>query len=316
MNTGKSEFGLIDWIAQHARPVGRDVVKGIGDDMAVMQVGAETILMTTDTLLEAVHFDLASATFEQVGYKAMACSLSDCAAMAAEPIAAVIAVALANRMSLTEAQQLFAGAQRAAQLYDCAIVGGDTTSWDQPLAVNVTMLATCSDHKPVLRSGARADDVIMVTGQLGGSSTGKHLTFEPRLAEAKLLAESVDLHAMIDISDGLSSDLLHICRASGVAAVVDAEALPLSAAARRTAEPIDAALGDGEDFELLFCVSPADAEKLQGCWPDRSSVLLSRIGRITPCGSIGQGDEHRTFLRRADGSVEPMKPSGWEHFRD
>ena len=259
----------------------------------------------------------------------MACSLSDCAAMAARPWVAVAAVALPQSMSMEEAQELHRGLQRAGQKYHCPLVGGDTTSWDKPLAINVTMLAKAQGTEPVLRSGAQVGDAIMVTGELGGSRAGKHLNFEPRVAEACKLARMAELHAMIDISDGLSIDLDHICQESKVGAVIDAAAVPVSAAAQQGVEPLEAALSDGEDFELLFCVRQEDAEKLLREWPKQSAVKLSRIGEIveiddnrrgenmlTRCVSMPPGQNSgRLFIRDEKGQIKPLAVKGWEHFK-
>jgi len=312
MNEEKSEFKLIEWMRrQRQGGDAKDVIAGIGDDMAVVRVGGRKLLITTDVLLEGVHFDLERATPEQVGYKAMACSLSDCAAMAAVPFVAVAAVALPQTMTMGQAKQLYQGLQEAAEKYNCPIVGGDTTSWDKPLTIDVTMLAKVGATEPIPRSGAQIGDTILVTGELGGSLQGKHLRFSPRVNESQLLAQMVELHAMIDISDGLSIDLNHICCESKVAAEIDAQAIPVSQAVRSSAEPLTAALSDGEDFELLFCVSPSDAEKLLREWPGRSSVRLSSVGRI-----IQAKGEQRLFIRQADGTVEPLEVKGWEHFRE
>ncbi|MBN2377407.1 MAG: thiamine-monophosphate kinase [Sedimentisphaerales bacterium] len=341
----KSEFGLIEWIRRQGVAtgaggaggnlgVGDGVQVGIGDDMAVLELDGEQVLVTCDMLLEGVHFELETAesqvkklsvakeepavfkdyppaSLEQVGYKAMACSLSDCAAMAVEPWVAVVAVALRRGMSMAEAQQLHAGLQDAGQKYGCPLVGGDTTSWDERLAINVTMLGRARWGEPVLRSGAQVGDVVMVTGELGGSRRGRHLSFEPRVAEAKLLRELVELHAMIDVSDGLSIDLDHVCQESGVAAVIEAGVVPISEPARRSDDPLGAALGDGEDFELLFCVGPGQADELMASWAKRSQVRLSRIGEIIPTGQ-GQG---RLFLQNDIGERKRLAISGWEHFK-
>jgi thiamine-monophosphate kinase len=309
---GKSEFELIEWIRRHGSGVaGRsEVLVGIGDDMAVLEPGAGKILITTDMLLDGVHFDLATTTLEAVGYKTMACSLSDCAAMASEPLAAVVAVALPNKMSMADAESLHAGLQKAGAKYNCPLVGGDTTSWDQPLAITVTMLSRTAGHEPVLRSGAKAGDAIFVTGELGGSLMGRHLEFEPRVAEALRLVEIANIHAMIDISDGLSIDLDHICQESGVSAVIDAAAIPVSAAARKSAAPLSAALHDGEDFELLFCVGAGEADTLQAEWAKKSAVKLTRIGEITTTKQGG-----RVFLRYGDGRIELCPIKGWQHFK-
>jgi len=309
---GKSEFELIDWIQKHSQLPEADVELGIGDDMAILAVGGEKVLVTTDMLLEGVHFDLNRCTLAQVGYKAMACSLSDCAAMASVPLAAVVAVALPNRMSMKEAQELHSGLQQAAKQYHCPLVGGDTTSWDKPLAINVTMLARAMGVKPVRRSGARVGDAILVTGELGGSLQGKHMNFTPRLREARALAGLVELHALIDISDGISSDLNHICTESRVSAVIYEDRLPLSAAALAGKDPLAAALHDGEDFELLFTVSQEDSRKLETLWPPHWQVRLSAIGTMEPPANES---ESAIVLVRRDGRREPVQPGGWEHFR-
>ena len=326
----ESEFGLIDWIRRNRGPSGEGVITDIGDDMAVLGVGAERVLVTTDMLLEGTHFDLKTATIGQVGYKAMACSLSDCAAMAALPLAAVVAVALPRDMAFADVQQLHEGMQRAAAAYDCPVVGGDTTSWDRPLAIDVTMLARPGGIEPVLRSGAKAGDVIMVTGELGGSLAGRHLEFLPRVAEARALAEQFAVHAMIDVSDGLASDLGHVCEESGVEAIVDAGAVPISAAATAAAgskaDALAAALGDGEDYELLFCVRVEDADEVLRSWAERcGNVRLSKIGVITDGSAAAEPSKvapataaakNRVFLRQVDGSLAPVTIGGWDHFSE
>jgi len=303
---------LIEWIRDQGIDIAEDVLIGVGDDMAVVRVGGEKLLITTDMLLEGVHFELSKASLAQVGYKAMACSLSDCAAMAALPFVAVVAVGLPRNMSMQDAQKLHLGIQKAAKKYNCPVVGGDVTSWDKPLTINVSMLARTGAVEPVLRSGAKVGDSVLVTGTLGGSLLGRHLEFEPRVTQARQLAELVDLHAMIDISDALSSDLGHICQQSGVSAVVDAEAVPISDAAKKSDDPLTAALGDGEDFELLFCLGPEDAERLLSQWPGISSLQLSCVGQII----VGDGKDHRVFLRQGNGQMQPMDIKGWEHFSD
>lgn len=323
MDKNKSEFKLIEWIRQNGKADNSTIQTGIGDDMAVLEIGGKKILLTCDMLLEGVHFTLEGrhtragagmrkpkATLEQVGYKAMACSLSDCAAMAALPWCAVVSVALPNSLTMANAQQLHKGLQQAAQKYNCPIVGGDTTSWDKPLAINVTILAKAAGIEPVLRSGAKVGDIIFVTGELGGSLAGKHLEFTPRVRKARMLAGMVDLHAMIDVSDGLSQDLNHICTESGVGAMINQPDLPISDAARQSADPLQAALNEGEDFELLFCVNAQDAQKLLAHWPQKSNVKLTCIGEI-----ITLKGESNIFLRNAEGNLNPLMPKGWEHFQ-
>jgi thiamine-monophosphate kinase len=312
MGQDKSEFKLIEWMRGQVGIKGEGVRVGIGDDMAVLEAGGETLLITTDTLLEGVHFDTGTASLEQIGYKAIACSLSDCAAMAAVPWVAVAAVSLPNEMSMQQGRQLLLGLRQAAEKYSCPLVGGDTTSWDNPLAITVTMLARAAGVAPVLRSGAQIGDAIMVTGQLGGSLRGKHLEFTPRVTEARQLAQLVELHAMIDISDGLSIDLDHICQQSNVMAILDATAIPISSAAQKADKPLRAALGDGEDFELLFCLPPAQADRLLQLAPREIKVPITRIGRIV---KPFRSQDHRLYLQTQDGKIDSLEVRGWEHFK-
>ena len=306
MISGEDE--IVAWFSSQSRLSAESIPIGIGDDMAQIRLpGGDSVLVTTDMLLDGVHFDLRSATLEQVGYKAMAVSLSDCAAMATIPLAAVVSVALPRSMGGEGLKQLHAGISRAADRFACPLVGGDITAWqgDGRLAVNVAMLSRPGATPPVRRDGAKAGEAICVTGSLGGSRGGKHLGFEPRLAQAQRLAEMTRIGAMIDISDGLSMDLHRMCRASGVGAVINADRIPIGEAAQEADKPLAAALGDGEDFELLFTLAESDCEQLLASWDD--AVPITRIGETTELQNVE--------IVMPAGQVVELKPGGYDHLK-
>jgi thiamine-monophosphate kinase len=259
-------------------------------------------------LLDGVHFNLNNTTLEQVGYKAMAVSLSDCAAMATIPVAAVVSVALPASFRLDELKQLHTGIVCAGDKFSCALIGGDITSWksENPFAISVAMLSKKADNEPVKRDGAKIGDSICVTGFLGGTGFGKHLEFEPRIQEALKIARMVKINSMIDISDGLSSDLNRICRQSKVGAIIEADLIPISNDSKRTDDPLEAALNEGEDFELLFTISQNDCEKLLKSWDE--SVLISRIGVITETAKMQ--------IKMPNGQISDLEVKGYEHLKD
>ena len=311
------ELELIRWLQKRGGPARWPVVLGIGDDMAMVGVpggGSEdggTALITTDMLLDGVHFESGKHTMEQIGRKALACSLSDCAAMAVQPIAATVSVAWPASTTIDDAKRLFEGIWKIADEFDCAVVGGDTTSWRSQsavLAIDIAVIATQYPGHPVIRrSGARPGDTLYVTGPLGGSRLGRHLTFTPRVREARSIAAATGphLHAMMDISDGLSIDLHRLCEASGVGAELVAGLLEqvISDDARQAAQdgkaPLDHALDDGEDFELLLAVGGDAPEP-----PAIEDVYLHPIGTV-----VAEG----VSVKNRDGSTRPITPRGWEH---
>ena len=300
-----TEDNLTQWFRDQRPLDAQRVPIGIGDDMAQVNLAShDSVLITADMLLEGIHFDLIRASLEQVGYKSMAASLSDCAAMACEPKGAVISLGLPSSFSSESLKQLHQGLLQAADRFDCPIVGGDLTRGSQGLVINVAMFGIPMHNQPVPRYGAKPGDTLLVTGTLGGSLAGHHLDFTPRLAEARRLVELVEIHAMMDLSDGLSRDLPRLCRASHVGARLDREALPLSAAAQDSPDPVGAALHDGEDFELLLAVDVGDVDRLLKDW--NLSTPLHRIGRCTDTLSIQ--------IQNLNGSWEMLISAGYDHF--
>ncbi|MEN6309041.1 MAG: AIR synthase related protein [Anaerohalosphaeraceae bacterium] len=298
------EDNITSWFASQSKIDPARFPIGIGDDMAQVALdGGASVLITTDMLLDGVHFDLRTATLEQVGYKSMAASLSDCAAMATIPLCAVCAVGLPKGFGQQELKALYAGLLRAGRMFDCELIGGDITAWAEPaqrLAVNVTMLSKPTGyHPPVRRNGAKKGDTICVSGPLGGSLLGKHLSFVPRVQLALEMTRIAHINAMMDLSDGISTDLNRICTQSKVGALIEAAQIPISEAARQSADPLAAALNDGEDFELLFTVAPDQWKKLESL----SDII--RVGMVTDTG--------RMELQWPDGQIVPLEPKGFDH---
>jgi thiamine-monophosphate kinase len=307
--TTTGEFALIDWIRRQAPLTGR-VRLGIGDDCAVLSAPHDNdLLVTTDMLLEGRHFRLNEATAEDVGFKALAVNLSDIAAMAGVPTAAFVAVALPRGQAVEIAQGIYRGIAPLAARFGVTLAGGDTNAWDGPLVVSVTLLGEATPPGPVARAGAHVGDAILVTGPLGGSLRGRHLRPQPRVAEALVLHAAADLHAMIDLSDGLSSDLAHILAESGaLGATLDAARVPIHAdaialAAADGRSPLDHALHDGEDFELCCAVTIDDAERLLARPPD--GLTLHLVGRFEATPGLR--------LRSDDGRIEPFSSRGFDH---
>ena len=314
MSAGEDE--ITAWFGRQSKLTAADFPIGIGDDMAQVQLGDDTcVFVTTDMLLDGVHFDLQQATLEQVGYKAMAVSLSDCAAMATVPVAAVVCVALPEGFGEQELKQLHSGITSVGEKFGCALVGGDITGWSDksPFAISVAMLSRRAGNEPIKRSGAKVGDSICVTGSLGGSRCGKHLEFEPRVKEAIKIAQMVTVNSMIDISDGLSSDLNRICRASRVGAIIDAQQIPMSDEAKRSENPLSSALNDGEDFELLFTLCEKECQKLLEKWdgPTRRAAALSQQVPITRIGTIT--DTKKMQIKMTDGKISDLEARGYEH---
>ncbi len=295
-----SETGLIERIRRKTR-VDRSVIRGIGDDAAVLRFRKDRyLLFAADMIIEGVHFRRPDAAPEEIGHKALAVNLSDVAAMGGIPRHALVSVGLPKKFSPVFVDGLYAGLRRLARRFRVNVVGGDTNS-SPVLVIDVAVLGEVEKRCLVLRSGAKPGDAVMVTGCLGGSGAGRHLRFIPRLAESRFLVRNFRLHAMIDVSDGLATDLHHICRESGVGALIRAVDVPVSPAARSFA----VALTEGEDFELLFTLPAAQADKLLR----RASgkFRLTRIGTITE-------KKEGVKLIEPSGKTIPLAPAGFQHF--
>ncbi|NNM86946.1 MAG: thiamine-monophosphate kinase [Phycisphaerae bacterium] len=306
------ENDLLAWFAANAHRYAH-VGVGIGDDMAGVVIhghadGSSGVLalLKVDQALDRVHFDLREHTPRQAGVKAVNRCLSDCAAMACRPRAILIAVALPQNASTEMAQELFKGCESAAGVFGCPIVGGDTAVWDQRLAITVAAMGE-SPVAPVRRHGAAVGDAIILTGRVGGSILGRHLTFTPRIAEAQAIHQVAAIHAMMDLSDGLAQDLPRLLAASGVGAVVEAASIPIHPDAHTLARtdgqtPLTHALVDGEDYELLLTLAPADVSRIQALG---MSVKLTVIGTITARRELRLQDEH--------GASQAWPRGGWEY---
>jgi thiamine-monophosphate kinase len=308
-----NEFELIQRLCR-SLPTNQTVITGAGDDCAVLDLGIpdRLLLFKTDAIVEGVHFT-SSAPPEKVGHKALGRCLSDIAAMAGTPTAALVTTALPRKFDPDYVSAIYKGMAALARPYNVAIVGGETTTNPDRILISVALLGTIKPEQVILRSGAKANDAIFVTGELGGSLAGRHLEFEPRLTESRWLAEHFGIHTMIDVSDGLAGDLRHILRASHVGAELLATAIPIARQARLKAKaessakpPLLAALTDGEDFELLFTVASRDAVPLLDAWKKRfPKVRLSCIGKITAHEGV--------TIRDKDG-VRPLTAHGYVHF--
>jgi thiamine-monophosphate kinase len=308
-----NEFELINRLIP-SLPTNPSVVAGAGDDCAVLESAkpGRFLLFKTDAVVEGIHFT-PDTPAEKIGHKALGRCLSDIAAMAGTPTAALVTIALPRDFKSEYVERIYGGINALAGRFGVAIAGGETTTNPERLLISIALLGEVPQDKCILRSGARVGDALMVTGELGGSLQGKHLEFEPRLAEAQWLARHFHIHAMIDLSDGLAGDLRHILNRSGVGAELLERAIPISRAARLQARtkssgkpPLLAALTDGEDFELLFTVPGKQAVPLLDAWKKQFPALrLSCIGRI----AAGPG----VTVRGKTGS-RPLEAHGYVHF--
>jgi thiamine-monophosphate kinase len=312
------ELSFVDWL-RSAVPAPEGVLLGIGDDAAVLAPFEGPTVVTSDLLIDGVHFLSATHSPERIGRKALAVNLSDLAAMGATPRAAVLSLALpkagtAGCDPAELARRLVHGMLPLSERFACPLVGGDTNVGPGPLVVSVTALGEAPACGVARRDAARVGDAVFVTGALGGSIGGKHLDFTPRVSAARTLVERYGVRAMMDVTDGLAIDAHRMATASGVGIAIDADAVPLDPAARRRAatsgrSALEHALSDGEDFELLFTAPEGLAEQVRsaGSHDDGSGLFdcaITLIGRVVA----------EPGLWRIDASdLTPLEPRGYEH---
>jgi len=296
------EVRLIDRLRRRLGRAPSSLVEvGIGDDAAVLKMpGRRRLLFASDMIVEDVHFRRRTTPAQWIGWKALAANVSDIAAMGGTPLCAVVSLGLPSSTPMVFVDALYGGLARCARRFGVAVVGGDTVRAAR-VTVDVAILGTVEHRYLALRSGAQVGDALFVTGRLGGSlASGRHARFTPRLREAQQLVRQVRIHAMMDLSDGLASDLWQMSRASRVVLRIEAARIPVSRAART----IQHALSDGEDFELLFAVGRRDVSRV----PRRiGSCPITRIG-----AAVGRGV--RVELQQPNGRIDPFSPKGFRHF--
>lgn len=320
-----SEAEFIARIRRLARGRPSALVEGIGDDAAVFQPReSERWCITTDLLVEGVHFDLHFDTAHSLGHKSLASGLSDIAAMGAIPRYALVSIAVPRRRASKFLEPFYQGLLGLARSHNVTLIGGDTSRSGDSIFVDVIVLGNTQARHEILRRGARTGDRIFVTGELGKAALGlqllkskkskfnlgeklaiqSHRFPSPRLEVGIWLGKGRRASSMIDVSDGLSTDLCHLCDESGVGAKIFEDRVPLFEKGQARAS-LDHALSGGEDYELLFTVRP---EKLKTFAPELAGVPLREMGEIVP------RSEGITLIRR-NGTMRPLRPTGWDHFR-
>lgn len=332
------EFGFIERVARLVGGSQRPVVRGIGDDAAVVSLGpTRALLLTVDLLIEHIHFSRATARMKDVGFKAAVSNFSDIAAMGGTPQFALTAVAAPPSTAVKQMDALYAGLHEACRRYGVQLLGGDTSASPHHVFVSVTVAGMAPPREVLTRDGASVGDDIYVTGTIGDSCAGlrllqssskrrvlagagrkhvrflirRHLRPTARVRESQFLTRHRLANAAIDLSDGLSGDLRHLCGQSRVGAEIHAGSLPLSPALRWFAgrhreDPVRIALEGGEDYELLLTVSPKKRRRLEGL-ARRARVTMTRIGVVRPKGAGIQ-------LRLASGRLRELTPTSWQHF--
>jgi thiamine-monophosphate kinase len=331
------EFGLIDLLTRNVKSKDKSVIKGVGDDTAVIDVGDHYLLVTKDLLIEGIHFDLAYTPLKHLGFKSVVVNLSDIAAMNGTPKQILIGIAVSNRYSAEALSEFYEGIYAACERYAVEVVGGDTTSSPSGLFISITALGTVKKDEVTYRNQAKENDLICVSGDLGGAYMGllllerekevfkkdptmqpdltghdyilqRQLKPEPRFDVLEQLRKSgIKPTAMIDISDGLASEILHICKGSKTGCSIYEEKIPIDPATLLMAEEfniqdVTAAMNGGEDYELLFTAPLGDHEK------------LSKLAGITIIGYITEESAGVNLIAR-DGTAVPIKAQGWNHMR-
>ncbi|WP_448528472.1 thiamine-phosphate kinase [Raineya sp.] len=333
------EFGLIKVLTEKTKHFHPQTIRGIGDDASVWDIGEKYLVCSTDLLVEGIHFDLTYMPLKHLGYKAIAVNISDIAAMNARPTQVLVSLAVSNRFSVEALQEIYEGIHTACQNYKVDLVGGDTTASRSGLFISVVALGEVEKEKITYRNTARKGDIICVTGDLGGAYMGLQVLerekqvflanpeMQPQLegrdyvvrrqlrpeARTDIVYEFTDLGlvptAMIDISDGLASEVLHLCKQSGLGAMIYEDKLPIAQETYDTAindfniSPITAALNGGEDYELLFSIRQEDYEKIK-LHPE-----ISTIGYFTE-------PEKDVQLVLRSGSLVKIQAQGWQHFQE
>jgi len=327
------EFGLIDHLTKNFKPKKESTVRGIGDDAAVLKFDKDQIVVTTDLLVEGVHFDLSYMPLKHLGYKAVVVNLSDVYAMNAIATQVTISLAISNRFPLEALEELYAGIETAARIYDVDVVGGDTTSSTTGLLISVTAIGQADKDKIVYRRGAKSKDLLVVTGDLGAAYMGlqvlerekevfkvnpnnqpdldaytylieRQLKPEARKDIVKLLNElDVKPTSMIDISDGLSSEIMHLCKNSEVGCDLYEEKIPLDPQVISACEEFDIdsttiALNGGEDYELLMTIDQEDYPKIKG------------NPNLTVIGYVKEKNAGMNLITRAGTQIQ-LKAQGW-----
>jgi thiamine-monophosphate kinase len=307
------EFELIDRLIP-LLPGNKGTLVGAGDDCAVLDVGmpGKLLLFKTDAVVEGVHFTQDDG-WVRVGRKAISRALSDIAAMAGEPLSALVTLGLPSDFDFKKVKEIYQGIQERAAMFGVSVSGGETVRSTQGVFLSISMVGWVPQSRLLLRKNMRTADALFVTGDLGGSRSGKHLDFIPRIEQAKWLADRFEIHALMDVSDGLAGDLQRLIEASGLGIELLSEAIPVSKEAKKAAQQggasaLNRALSDGEDFELLFTVPASVAVELLDAWKKRFPDLkLSCIGKVV--------SERGVRVLSRSGRFTNLDCHGYDHFQ-